>query len=144
MDAEVSAGHMGAKLAFTRLSFNYFVTEAVFDYILAAVHLIADEGHKLLPLYRFDPETGLWHHRDRELAPALRLHDIGPALRAPSEPAAGAPERVLAQQLREARRVIAAAEATPPPAPERYPTTGEAFERVRWFPLPSEALAQQR
>jgi len=144
MDEEVQAGHMGAKLAFTRLSFNYFVTDAVFEYILAAVHLIADEGHKLLALYRFDPETGLWHHRDRELAPALRLHDIGPALRAPSEPAVGAPERVLAEQLREARRVIAAAAATPPPAPERYPTTGEAFERVRWFPLPSDGLAQQR
>jgi hypothetical protein len=44
MDAEVAKGHMGAKLAFTRLSFNYFITETVFRYIVDAVHLIAEEG----------------------------------------------------------------------------------------------------
>ena len=27
------------------------------------VHLIADEGWKLLALYRFDPDSGLWQHR---------------------------------------------------------------------------------
>ena len=52
---EVARGHMGAKLAFVRVSFNYFISEAVFDYIVEAVHLLADEGWKLLPLYRFDP-----------------------------------------------------------------------------------------
>ncbi len=53
MDAEVSAGHMGAKLAFTRLSFNYFISETVFEYIVAAVHLLADrrlEAAAALPL----------------------------------------------------------------------------------------------
>ena len=63
MHAEVARGHMGAKLAFTRLTFNYFISEAVFAYILDAVHLIAEHGWKLLPLYRFDPDTGLWRHR---------------------------------------------------------------------------------
>jgi hypothetical protein len=29
LQAEVVNGHMGAKLAFTRLSFNYFISEAV-------------------------------------------------------------------------------------------------------------------
>ena len=38
------SGHMGAKLAFTRLSFNYFISEAVFDYIVDAVHLVAERG----------------------------------------------------------------------------------------------------
>ena len=63
MDAEVSAGHMGAKLAFTRLSFNYFITDTVFEYIVAAVDMLATDGWKLLPLYRFDPDSGLWRHR---------------------------------------------------------------------------------
>ena len=58
MDAEVAKGHVGAKLAFTRLTFNYFISEAVFDYIVDAVHLLAREGWKLLPLYRFDPDSG--------------------------------------------------------------------------------------
>ena len=39
---------------FSRVSFNYFISEAVFDYIVEAVHLIASDGWKLLPLYRFD------------------------------------------------------------------------------------------
>ena len=70
MDAEVAKGHLGAKLAFTRLSFNYFITETVFRYIVDAVHLIADEGWKLLPLYRFDPDSGLWQHRGGRGRPA--------------------------------------------------------------------------
>ena len=36
---EVTRGHLGAKLAFTALSFNYFISDTVFDYILDAVHL---------------------------------------------------------------------------------------------------------
>ena len=64
MDAEVAKGQMGAKLAFTRLSFNYFMSETVFQYILDAVHLIANEGWRLLPLYSFDPGSGLWRHAD--------------------------------------------------------------------------------
>jgi selenocysteine lyase/cysteine desulfurase len=140
MDAEVCAGHMGAKLAFTRLSFNYFITEAVFEYVLAAVHLVASEGWKLLPLYRFDPDTGLWHHRDRDLEPPLRLHDVTPALEAPTAAAAGLPEKVLTGQFREAQRIIAAAGDAADAAPEA-PIT-EEFERIRWFPLPGEGLVQ--
>ena len=68
MDAEVAKGHMGAKLAFTRLTFNYFISEAVFEYIVDAVHLVAREGWKLLPLYRFDPDSGMWHHRAGDAA----------------------------------------------------------------------------
>ena len=62
MDAEVSRGHVGAKLSFTRLGFNYFTSETVFDYVLRAVHLVADQGWRLLPQYRFDPGSGLWSH----------------------------------------------------------------------------------
>ena len=66
----------GATLAFARVSFNYFISEAVFDYIVEAVHLLANEGWKLLPLYRFDPRTGLWHHADARPEPLLSLHDL--------------------------------------------------------------------
>ena len=75
MDDEVARGHLGAKLAFTRLSFNYFISETVFEYILDAVHLIADEGWKLLPLYRFDPDSGLWRHADARARMPLALSD---------------------------------------------------------------------
>ena len=58
MRAEAVRGRAGTKLAFARISFNYFISETVFDYIVEAVHLIANEGWKLLPQYRFDA-----HHR---------------------------------------------------------------------------------
>ena len=73
---EVLLGREGAKLGWFRMNFNYFVSDAVVDYIVDAVHLIAREGHKLLTLYRFDPFTGLWHHRDAHSRPPISLYDV--------------------------------------------------------------------
>lgn len=39
-----------------------FITEDNFDFLVEAVHLVADHGWKLLPEYDFEPETGLWRH----------------------------------------------------------------------------------
>jgi selenocysteine lyase/cysteine desulfurase len=132
MDAEVANGHMGAKLALTRLSFNYFISEMVFDYLVESVHLVADEGWKLLHLYGFDPRSGLWRHRDRAPDPPLTLGHFGAApSRLPT-----APESVLAGQLETARRILR--DARPPDGGVEDPAVGEEFERIRWFPLPSE------
>jgi hypothetical protein len=46
------------------VNFTYFLSEPVFAFVLDAVDLVANEGWKLLPWYRFDAATGLWHHRD--------------------------------------------------------------------------------
>ena len=97
MQAEVAKGHIGAKLAFTRITFNYFISETVFRYILDAVHLVAHDGWKLLPLYRFDPASGVWQHREpraqTRTSASTRCSSIRPA------PLAAAPESVLAGQL---------------------------------------------
>jgi hypothetical protein len=52
--------------------------------ILAAVNMVADHGWKLLPLYSFDEQTGLWRHvgAERVLKPDLsqisyQLGEIG-------------------------------------------------------------------
>ena len=71
MHAQARRGRHGATLAFARVSFNYFISEAVFGYILDAVQLLANEGWKLLPRYRFDPATGLWHHATGPARPLL-------------------------------------------------------------------------
>jgi selenocysteine lyase/cysteine desulfurase len=141
MEAEVAKGNAGAKLAFTRISFNYFISETVCDYILDAVHLIADEGWKLLPLYRFDTVTGLWHHRAAapEELPSLRAVLTGGGGRPSS-----APESVLPGQLQAASRIIAAVQGRPPAGPLDDPELTDDFERIRWFPLPSEGLARLR
>jgi len=133
MDAEVGRGHVGAKLVFTRLSFPYFMSETAFRYVLEAVHLVADHAWKLLPHYRFDPESGLWEHATRAPAAPPRLADALRGRRVPSS----LPERALARQLREARRLL---HELPSPAPGiPGPAVSEEFEAVRWFPLPGEA-----
>jgi selenocysteine lyase/cysteine desulfurase len=137
MHAQARLGCLGATLAFARVSFNYYISEAVFDYIVEAVHLLANEGFKLLPLYRFDPRTGLWHHAEGRPRPLLSLDSFDPTGRDAATACRSAPESALARQLEEARRIIRAAE----PAPALDPAVSAEFDRIRWFPLPSEARA---
>jgi selenocysteine lyase/cysteine desulfurase len=147
MHAEVVRGHMGAKLAFVRVGFNYFTSETVFDYIVEAVHLLAYEGWKLLPLYRFDPASGLWHHARGRAQPRTSLGGLSFASPGPVGPAGEdvtEPESALHRHLEEARRIIRAIEAAPPRGAIPDPALTPAFERIRWFPLPGEALAQLR
>jgi selenocysteine lyase/cysteine desulfurase len=143
MERQAATGNLGAKLSLVRLGFNYFTSEEVFDYVLEAVHFLADEAWKLLPLYRFDPESGLWQHRGAGPTP-LRLHDVSfasgrleVAVRGPS----GDPGPLPAH-LEQARRLVAALEAAPPTGPLGDPPLSEELERGRWFPLPTEALRE--
>jgi selenocysteine lyase/cysteine desulfurase len=146
MNSEVARGRLGARLSFARVSFNYFISEVVFDYIVEAVHLLADEGWKLLPLYRFDLESGAWEHESGLRDSPLSLHDVFSNLGTLEFQGSRAtePESVLPGYLEEARQIVREVEAgaesiklTDPPVP---PT----FERIRWFPLPGEALADLR
>ncbi len=145
MCTEAERGHLGAKLALTRLSFPYYTSEAAFAYVLAAVHLIADEGWKLLPHYRFEADSGLWRHRAAPAGGETRLADL---LDAAAPALARAPESVLPGQLFAARRILRAAGERPPAAPAAGPGDGPPcsadLERIRWFPLPGEAVARLR
>jgi selenocysteine lyase/cysteine desulfurase len=138
MQAAAANGQMGAVLSYTRLSFNYFISEAAFDYVLAAVHLVADHGWKLLPLYRFDLETGLWRHRACAPQPlgGLRGAFAGVA------PVPTASEGVLAGQLSAARRIVAALDADPPADASVDEALSEELEAIRWFALSGEARAR--
>ena len=136
MHAEARKGVLGAKLAFTRLSFPYYMSEAAFRYVLDAVHLVADEGWKLLPLYRFHPESGLWEHRGRADG-AIALERL---LEAPAQRLARAPESILAVQLEAARAIVRAAGAHPPAGALDDAPCSPELEQIRWFPLPAEAL----
>ena len=61
-EREIARGCEGIKPGWVRVNFNYFISEAVFDFILSAVELVATDGWRLLPLYGFEPSTGLWSH----------------------------------------------------------------------------------
>jgi selenocysteine lyase/cysteine desulfurase len=142
-EREITRGCEGIKPGWTRVSFNYFISEAVFEYIVEAVDIVATEGWKLLPLYRFDPVTGLWRHRDGPVEPPFRLTDVGydqatGDLRLPDLPHDRAPESALAGYLDEARTIFAAVEEE---SADGVPDLGADFEHLRWFELPAACVA---
>jgi selenocysteine lyase/cysteine desulfurase len=142
MEEEIVRGHMGAKLSFVRLGFSYFASDAAIDYLIEAVHLLAEHGWKLLPHYRFDPATGLWQHRGRapEVASAL-TEALGEAgLRA--LPRASRSDRVLRRQLAAARRIFKGAKRSGARLGEPERGGADGFEYIRWFPLPDDVNAE--
>jgi hypothetical protein len=126
------------------MNFNYFISEAVFCYLLDAVHLVAEHGWKLLPDYVFDQAHGLWRHRSGPVEPPLRLHQVGydevGEMTYPhhDEPA---PESALPGYLDEARRLLATRQAPPEADPRGLAGLSADFEALRWFVLPPDCLA---
>jgi selenocysteine lyase/cysteine desulfurase len=140
---EIAKGCEGLKPGWTRLNFNYFLSEATCDYLIAAVHLVADEGWKRLTDYRFEPTSGLWHHRSAPVDPPLRLsqlhYDPDGSLQYPRAHL-HADESAYPQYLDRARRLLAG-RPVKPDWDEQQPTGLPAdFEALRWFPLPPVCL----
>jgi selenocysteine lyase/cysteine desulfurase len=138
-EREIARGCEGIKPGWVRVNFNYFISETVFDFILQAVEIVATDGWKLLPSYRFDPLTGLWWHAAGPGEAPLSLSDVSYrngrmeyAVRHRLET-----ETRLGDYLSEARLLLSGG-----PVAERPPVDPELdvdFEALRWFPLPSEA-----
>ncbi|MFR9796935.1 aminotransferase class V-fold PLP-dependent enzyme [Streptomyces sp. MS06] len=141
---EVVHGCDGIKPGWVRLNFNYFISDTVRDYLIDAVDLIARQGHRLLPDYRFDPHTGQWHHRSGPPDPPLRLTDVrwtADGITVPARRHRRRGEEALAGQLARARAVLAARPDGLGGGPTGLP---DAVERMRWFPLPPECMEQNR
>ena len=124
-----------------RVNFNYFLSEGVFRYLVEAVALVAEHGHKLTPLYRFDAASGLWRHEKGAIEPPLRLSQLsyvdGELTYPHHEDAVG--EEALAGYLAFARELLSS---LPELSPENAAhTLGADFEHLRWFDLPKESLA---
>ncbi len=143
-EREIVGGCEGIKPGWVRVNFNYFLSEVVFDFLIAAVHLVATEGWKLLPHYRFEADSGFWYHRHGRPTAAMRLHDVtyrSGKLEYRSRHATE-PEWVLASYLAEAREILDRATLE---ARDSDPQELSAdFESLRWFPLPEEIAAELR
>jgi selenocysteine lyase/cysteine desulfurase len=145
-EREIVRGCEGIKPGWVRVNFNYFLSETQFQFIIDAIHLVARDGWRLLPHYSFDPDTGEWRHRHYNRKGVMRLDDI--SYRAGKleyrSRHSTEPEWALPSYLDDARRIIAEASdecrALQLVDPERTPD----FEELRWFPLPSEVVAELR
>jgi len=137
---EIGQGCDGIKPGWTRINFNYFISDTVADYLIEAVDLIGRYGHRLLTDYRFDPRTGLWRHCTAPPRPPLRLTDLryapdGTLTCPPGQPCVG--EDALAGYLDQARALL---ESRPDLADEAPTGLSTDFELLRWFPLPPGCL----
>jgi selenocysteine lyase/cysteine desulfurase len=143
-EREITGGCEGIKPGWVRVNFNYFVSDAVVDYLVETVRLVARDGWRLLGDYRFDPATGMWRHRDGVVTPPLSLHDVsyaGGRLSMPSDEATGG-EELLAEHLRDGAAILAAAAG---PDLDSHPANvSEDFEHLRWFDLPAVSLRVER
>ncbi len=140
-EREIARGSEGIKPGWVRVNFNYFISEAVFGFILEALELVASDGWRLLPLYRFEPSSGLWRHAGGLAEPPMSLRDVrydSGTMRWPTHRRTE-PESALAGYLAEARRMIREPLA-PHPASEPIDVDAD-FETLRWFPLPDEVAA---
>lgn len=142
-EREIARGCEGIKPGWVRVNFNYFISEAVYEFVLEAVDLVARDGWRLLPQYRFDPVTGLWRHRAGAPEPPLSLGDVryvdGEMRYAAHRHRE--PEERLVAYLAEARTLLA----SPPPTPSEVAgplPVGADFESLRWFWLPAEAAEE--
>jgi len=141
-EREIAGGCEGIKPGWVRVNFNYFISETVCDYVVEAVRLVAREGWRLLPDYRFEPASGLWRHRRAAPEPPLRLSHVRydrDGVMCYSRHDDRAPESALAGYLEQARALFAAA-----PGPDLTDPGGLVsadFEHLRWFELPAGCLA---
>ena len=145
-EAQITGGCEGIKPGWVRVNFNYFVSDAVVDHIIESVLFVAKYGHLFLADYHFNPDTGLWRHKDGPVEPPMSLHSI-------SYSSAGemqypikhdrAPESSLkdyiisAHELAHAKKSLDASVGSTRIAE----LLGEQFESMRWFELPEESLA---
>jgi len=146
-EQEIVAGCEGIKPGWVRVSFNYFISDPTFRYIVEAVDLVATYGWLLLSEYRFEPATGLWRHRAGLVEPPLRLsqlrYEADGRLSWPSRHER-APESALEGYLDDARELFAKLAEQPDADRSEVGTAAlvsAGFEELRWFDLPDVCLS---
>ncbi len=143
-EREIARGCEGIKPGWIRVNFNYFISEVVFDFIVRAVALVARDGWRLTPWYRFDQVTGLWRYVGGAPEPPLSLDDIDYGADGMRYTAHRhrEPEARLAEHLADGARLLAdplrVLGGPPKSEAQTSPEVDQDFEDLRWFWLPQE------
>jgi len=140
-EREINRGCEGIKPGWVRVNFNYFIKDETVQYLIDAVHFVANHGAALLSHYRFEVANGLWVHRKPREAPMSLDHITydadGVHYEDHSRRLGDVPLRSF---LDEAAAIVAAAESADD-TPLAAPDTTDDFEHLRWFPYPAEVTS---
>jgi selenocysteine lyase/cysteine desulfurase len=133
----VQRGCQGLKPGWCRIGFHYAMDDAEADFIIDAVDFAAREGHRFLPLYRFDIHTGAWSHREPtegdeplSLEAALSSTEVARTDRPVAERRA-----LYAHYLEEAERLAS----TLPSEPGDVHQLGDEAGELQYFVLPASS-----
>ncbi|KAG6620810.1 Cysteine desulfurase [Phytophthora cinnamomi] len=147
----VVAKHEILKPGVARMSFPYFADEDEVEYVLEAVHFVANHGWKFLPQYDFNCRTGVWRHisraevafPDKKCLSEMQIDDVeGMRSSTAVEPSirnlAAHRRHNLDQAAKLADRSIQEAASSKFHQVEKV---ASSYEGLRWFAYPSEAVA---
>ena len=129
-----------------RVNFNYFISEPVFQFVLDAIHFVAEprlQAPAALPLRISRPGSGSPAGRARAPRRAWSTSRTARASSSTARSTRPSPEWALSGYLEEAARIVAEAErdyrTMDPLGDDALPQDAEA---LRWFPLPEEVLCE--
>ncbi|KAF1795575.1 Pyridoxal phosphate-dependent transferase [Phytophthora cactorum] len=146
----VVAKHEILKPGVARMSFPYFADEGEVNYVLEAVHFVADHGWKFLPQYDFNCRTGVWRHvsragiafPDKKRLSDMQIEDVETVRSSivvePIRDLAAHRRQNLEQAVKLADLSIREAASSDFQQSEKVADTHEG---LRWFAYPSEAVA---
>ncbi|KAF7256889.1 hypothetical protein EG68_05595 [Paragonimus skrjabini miyazakii] len=140
---------------FVRVSLPFFFTDAEVDFVLDAMKFVATHGWVFLPLYRYNPATGEWIHRQHDPSRDRKwLSNVQYAggkmswssARVTAEmPPPESFEACLKAAYEELCRTLKMVDfSATSPVPDDTACFDEPTRELRWFLLPSEAAAQIR
>jgi selenocysteine lyase/cysteine desulfurase len=135
IETQIELGNMLLRPGWTRLNFNYFLSEDEVSYILRALKLVAEHGWRLLPFYAADLQKGLWRYAGKALTLKANLQDFSFADLHCTAPTV---VRVNYEQLlTEAEQRL-----LNPPMLQKSESLSfcESLKALIWFSLPQDAL----
>ena len=139
---KIEEGCRGLKPGWTRVGFNYFVSDDEAAFILRAVEWVATHGWKLVPYYEFDALTGEWRHQDWKAHAPMSLHDVSydDGRMTFRSRHTHADTSDFESYLAEAEAARERAESEVPMMEIEPMALADDFERMRWFPLADEVV----
>lgn len=141
IEREIQRGAMILRPGWVRLNFNYFLDDEEFTYLLDAIELVADHGWRLLPFYRFDEASGTWQYQGRPMTLPSSLLDWSFTQRLGGAEIPDRRSMSLGGQCAQAAEELQRDRSDC----ETYELKlSEAGEKLRWFTLPQEVLAELR